>query len=88
MLLCRAPDLISPLPPLHLLPCLPAGLCPLMPPAVAAVNVYLPKDRVTNAHQGYGFVEFKGEEDADYVRGQQHAARMGQPAAECAYVCV
>lgn len=32
-----------------------------------AVNVYLPKDRVTNAHQGYGFVEFKSEEDADYV---------------------
>ena len=32
-----------------------------------AVNVYLPKDRVTNAHQGYGFVEFRGEEDADYV---------------------
>ena len=33
-----------------------------------AVNVYLPKDRVTNQHQGYGFVEYQGEEDADYVR--------------------
>jgi splicing factor 3B subunit 4 len=32
-----------------------------------AVNVYLPKDRVTSQHQGYGFVEFKSEEDADYV---------------------
>lgn len=32
-----------------------------------AVNVYVPKDRVTNAHQGYGFVEFRSEEDADYV---------------------
>mmetsp|Transcript_41865 Transcript_41865/g.125293 ORF Transcript_41865/g.125293 Transcript_41865/m.125293 type:complete len:88 (+) Transcript_41865:1425-1688(+) len=32
------------------------------------VNVYLPKDRVTNNHQGYGFVEFRAEEDADYVR--------------------
>ncbi|KAG2437607.1 hypothetical protein HYH02_011247 [Chlamydomonas schloesseri] len=31
------------------------------------VNVYMPKDRVTNAHQGYGFVEFKSEEDADYA---------------------
>ncbi len=31
------------------------------------MNVYLPKDRVTNQHQGYGFVEFKSEEDADYV---------------------
>ncbi|MEW5297148.1 MAG: hypothetical protein WDW38_005970 [Sanguina aurantia] len=30
-------------------------------------NVYLPKDRVTNNHQGYGFVEFKGEEDCDYA---------------------
>lgn len=36
-----------------------------------AVNVYLPKDRVTNAHQGYGFVEFRGEEDADYVRSDE-----------------
>jgi splicing factor 3B subunit 4 len=32
------------------------------------VNVYLPKDRVTNQHQGYGFVEFRTEDDADYVR--------------------
>lgn len=30
------------------------------------VSVYLPKDRVTNNHQGYGFVEFRAEEDADY----------------------
>ena len=32
------------------------------------MNVYLPKDRVTNQHQGYGFVEFRTEDDADYVR--------------------
>ncbi|KAI5684220.1 hypothetical protein M9H77_05448 [Catharanthus roseus] len=31
------------------------------------VNVYVPKDRVTNSHQGYGFVEFRSEEDADYA---------------------
>ena len=31
------------------------------------VNVYVPKDRVTNAHQGYAFVEYRGEDDADYV---------------------
>lgn len=31
------------------------------------VNVYLPKDRVTNDHQSYGFVEFRSEEDADYA---------------------
>ncbi|KAI2796529.1 Splicing factor 3B subunit 4 [Blomia tropicalis] len=30
------------------------------------VNVHMPKDRVTNQHQGYGFVEFISEEDADY----------------------
>lgn len=34
---------------------------------VGTVNVYVPKDRVTNLHQGYGFVEFRSEEDADYV---------------------
>ena len=31
-------------------------------------NVYVPKDRVTSTHQGYGFVEFRHEEDAEYVR--------------------
>jgi len=30
------------------------------------VNVHMPKDRVTMLHQGYGFVEFLGEDDADY----------------------
>lgn len=27
----------------------------------------MPKDRVTQTHQGYGFVEFMGEDDADYA---------------------
>ena len=40
----------------------PAAVCP-----ACAVNVYLPKDRVTNEHQSYGFVEFRSEEDADYA---------------------
>ncbi|KAJ3413911.1 Splicing factor 3B subunit 4 [Chytridiales sp. JEL 0842] len=31
------------------------------------VNVHLPKDRVTQQHQGYGFVEYQSEEDADYA---------------------
>ena len=31
------------------------------------VNVHVPKDRITMAHQGYGFVEFASEEDADYA---------------------
>uniref|UniRef100_A0A915DCE8 Splicing factor 3B subunit 4 n=1 Tax=Ditylenchus dipsaci TaxID=166011 RepID=A0A915DCE8_9BILA len=32
---------------------------------VASVN--MPKDRITGSHQGFGFVEFMGEEDADYA---------------------
>lgn len=31
------------------------------------VNVHMPKDRVTGSHQGYGFVEFLCEPDADYA---------------------
>ena len=31
------------------------------------VNVHMPKDRITQSHQGYGFVEFMGEDDADYA---------------------
>eukprot|EP00892_Ulva_mutabilis_P010732 jgi/Ulvmu1/8030/UM004_0267.1 len=30
-------------------------------------NVYVPKDRVTTKHKGHAFIEFKGEEDADYA---------------------
>lgn len=41
------------------------------------VNVYVPKDRVTNLHQGYGFVEFRSEEDADYVSFLLGAASLG-----------
>ncbi len=40
------------------------------------VNVYVPKDRVSNAHQGYGFVEFANEEDADYVRRSPRSVSM------------
>lgn len=31
------------------------------------VNVHMPRDKVTTKHQGYGFVEFRSEEDADYA---------------------
>ncbi|KAL5729426.1 hypothetical protein ACHQM5_002381 [Ranunculus cassubicifolius] len=30
-------------------------------------NIYVPKDRVTNLPQGYAFVEFNREQDADYA---------------------
>lgn len=48
--------------------------------AQLAVNVYLPKDRVTSQHQGYGFVEFKSEDDADYVRPYSPFLLMKEPA--------
>lgn len=31
------------------------------------VNVHMPKDRITQNHQSYGFVEFMNEEDAEYA---------------------
>lgn len=44
------------------------------------VNVHLPKDRVTQSHQGYGFVEFISEEDADYAARIMNQVRLyGKP---------
>lgn len=44
------------------------------------VNVHLPKDRVTQTHQGYGFVEFAGEQDADYAVKCMNQTRLkGKP---------
>ena len=52
----------------------------LMLQAGRIVNVHLPKDRVTLTHQGYGFVEFKSEEDADYAARIMNQVRMfGKP---------
>lgn len=43
-------------------------------------NVHLPKDRVTQSHQGYGFVEFTSEEDADYAARIMNQVRLyGKP---------
>lgn len=41
--------------------CIPIFVCLL------SVNVHMPRDRITQSHQNYGFVEFMGEEDADYA---------------------
>ncbi|AFZ79268.1 spliceosome associated protein, putative [Theileria equi strain WA] len=30
-------------------------------------NIHIPRDKVTGQHQGYGFVEFETEDDADYA---------------------
>ncbi|KAJ5246944.1 RNA-binding domain-containing protein [Penicillium chermesinum] len=44
------------------------------------VNVHLPKDRVTQLHQGYGFVEFTSEEDAEYASKIMNGIRLhGKP---------
>ena len=40
------------------------------------VNVHLPKDRVTQSHQGYGFVEFISEEDAEYAARVMSGVRI------------
>jgi splicing factor 3B subunit 4 len=43
-------------------------------------NVHIPKDKVTNVHQGFGFVEFKTEEDSDYaIKVMQMIKLHGQP---------
>lgn len=52
-------------------------LCSKLTTLAIADNIYVPKDRVTNKHKGHAFVEFKGEEDADYVRSLSLCARIG-----------
>eukprot|EP00658_Telonema_sp_P-2_P060988 TRINITY_DN4975_c0_g1_i1.p1 TRINITY_DN4975_c0_g1~~TRINITY_DN4975_c0_g1_i1.p1 ORF type:complete len:212 (-),score=78.28 TRINITY_DN4975_c0_g1_i1:89-724(-) len=44
-----------------------ALLWELMLQAGPVVNVFIPKDKLTGQHMGFGFVEFRGEEDADYA---------------------
>jgi splicing factor 3B subunit 4 len=52
----------------------------LMLQAGRIVNVHLPKDRVTQTHQGYGFVEFQTEEDAEYAAKIMNGIRLyGKP---------
>ncbi|KAI8083384.1 uncharacterized protein B0P05DRAFT_537090 [Gilbertella persicaria] len=52
----------------------------LMLQAGPVVNVHLPKDRVTQQHQSYGFVEFLTEEDADYAIKIMNQVRLyGKP---------
>ncbi|KAI9004865.1 hypothetical protein CLU79DRAFT_782263 [Phycomyces nitens] len=52
----------------------------LMLQAGPVVNVHLPKDRVTQSHQGYGFCEFLTEEDADYAIKIMNQIRLyGKP---------
>ncbi|CAG9322921.1 unnamed protein product [Blepharisma stoltei] len=40
----------------------------------------MPRDKTSNEHQGYGFVEFRNEEDADYAIKIMHMIKLyGKP---------
>ena len=44
------------------------------------MNVHIPRDKISNEHQNYGFVEFKNEEDADYAIKIIHMIKLfGHP---------
>ncbi len=43
-------------------------LCELFLQVGPVVNVFIPRDKVTATHMGYGFVEFSSEEDAEYAQ--------------------
>ncbi|WVQ79984.1 hypothetical protein IAT38_002085 [Cryptococcus sp. DSM 104549] len=47
--------------------CTDALVWELMLQAGPVSNVFLPKDRISMAHQGFGFCEFNSEADADYA---------------------
>lgn len=52
----------------------------LMLNAGRIANVHLPKDRVSQSHQGYGFVEFATETDAEYAVKIMNQIRLwGKP---------
>ena len=44
------------------------------------VNVHIPRDKITVDHQGFGFVEFRNEDDADYSIKIMHMIKLyGKP---------
>ncbi|KAH8919620.1 RNA-binding domain-containing protein [Atractiella rhizophila] len=60
--------------------CNDALIWELMLQAGPVVNVHLPKDRVSNSHQGYGFCEFASEDDAEYACKIMNQIKMfGKP---------
>jgi splicing factor 3B subunit 4 len=55
----------------------------LMLQAGPVVNVHVPKDKVNNQHQGYGFVEFRSEEDADYAMKVMNMIKLYSQPIKC-----
>eukprot|EP01114_Cavostelium_apophysatum_P016552 TRINITY_DN4731_c0_g1_i2.p1 TRINITY_DN4731_c0_g1~~TRINITY_DN4731_c0_g1_i2.p1 ORF type:complete len:261 (-),score=58.69 TRINITY_DN4731_c0_g1_i2:798-1580(-) len=52
----------------------------LMLQAGPVVNVHIPKDKLTGVHSGFGFVEFRSEEDADYAMKVMNMIKLyGKP---------
>lgn len=44
------------------------------------VNIHIPRDKITGEHQGFGFVEFRSEEDSDYAIKIMHMIKLyGKP---------
>jgi len=44
------------------------------------INIHLPRDKITGEHQTYSFIEFRGEEDADYAIKIMHMIKLyGRP---------
>ena len=44
------------------------------------VNVHIPRDKITVEHQGFGFVEFRNEDDSDYSIKIMHMIKLyGKP---------
>lgn len=44
------------------------------------INVHIPRDKITGEHQGFSFVEFRSEEDADYAIKIMHMIKLyGKP---------
>lgn len=42
-------------------------MCQIFDTAYKKANVHIPRDKLSRDHQGYGFVEFQSEADADYA---------------------
>lgn len=52
----------------------------LMLQAGPVANVHMPKDKVSGKHQGYGFIEFRTEEDAEYAMKVMNMIKLfGKP---------